>query len=149
AVARLRQPGHVRQLRAPRSRFLRSRAGAGRRRRPDAGRRDGMTAATAASRPSLWQRMRAWAGGAPAAHAAGRPVRAGGTAYRRPAGPPARVLGFDQALLWVGVLLLAFSVVMVYSASIAMPHNPRFGNTAATHFLLRHAIAIGVGFVAA
>ena len=108
-----------------------------------------MTAATAASRPSLWQRMRAWAGAAPAANADVLPVRVGGTEYRRTAATPARVLGFDQALLWVVVLLLAFSVVMVYSASIAMPDNPRFGNIAPTHFLLRHAIAIGVGFVAA
>ncbi|GAO24978.1 cell division protein FtsW [Alicycliphilus sp. B1] len=59
------------------------------------------------------------------------------------------MLGFDQALLWVVVLLLAFSVVMVYSASIAMPDNPRFGNIAPTHFVVRHVVAIGVGFVAA
>ena len=108
-----------------------------------------MTAATAASRPSLWQRMRAWAGAAPSANADVLPVRVGGTEYRRTAATPARVLGFDQALLWVVVLLLAFSVVMVYSASIAMPDNPRFGNIAPTNFLLRHVIAIGVGFVAA
>ncbi|MBS0465609.1 MAG: putative lipid II flippase FtsW, partial [Proteobacteria bacterium] len=62
---------------------------------------------------------------------------------------PAHVLGFDQALCWVVVLLLSFSVVMVYSASIAMPDNPRFGNIASTHFVLRHVIAIGVGFVGA
>jgi hypothetical protein len=41
-----------------------------------------------------------------------------------------RVLGFDQALLWVVVALLAWGLVMVYSASIAMPDNPRFGNYA-------------------
>ncbi|WP_312306091.1 putative lipid II flippase FtsW [Pulveribacter sp.] len=77
------------------------------------------------------------------------PVRVGGTEYRQTAATPARVLGFDQALLWVVVLLLAASIVMVYSASIAMPDNPRFGSIAPTHFLVRHTVAIGVGFVAA
>ncbi|AVO49857.1 putative lipid II flippase FtsW [Melaminivora suipulveris] len=77
------------------------------------------------------------------------PVRVGGVEFRRTAATPAHVLGFDQALLWVVVLLLAFSVVMVYSASIAMPDNPRFGAIAPMHFVTRHAVAIGVGFVAA
>ncbi|WP_313073196.1 putative lipid II flippase FtsW [Melaminivora sp.] len=77
------------------------------------------------------------------------PVRVGGTEYRQGTATPAYVLGFDQALLWVVVLLLAFSVVMVYSASIAMPDNPRFGAIAPTHFVVRHVVAIGVGFVAA
>jgi cell division protein FtsW len=49
----------------------------------------------------------------------------GGAASRDPAAP-VRVLGFDQALLWVTVALLAWGLVMVYSASIAMPDNPRF-----------------------
>ncbi len=77
------------------------------------------------------------------------PVRVGGVELRRTAATPARVLGFDQALLWVVVLLLAFSVVMVYSASIAMQDNPRFGSIGPTHFVLRQAMAIGVGFVGA
>ncbi len=73
----------------------------------------------------------------------------GGTEYRRTTATPAHVLGFDQALLWVVVALLAWGLVMVYSASIAMPDNPRFGNIASTLFVMRHVIAIGVGFVAA
>ena len=40
-------------------------------------------------------------------------------------GPSARVLGFDQALVWVIVALLALGLVMVYSASVALPDNPR------------------------
>ncbi|MGD9551113.1 MAG: putative lipid II flippase FtsW, partial [Burkholderiaceae bacterium] len=40
-------------------------------------------------------------------------------------------------------------LVMVYSASIALPDNPRFGKIAHTHFVMRHAIALGLGFVAA
>ena len=104
---------------------------------------------SAAATPSLWQRLRALTGARQPDAADELPVRVGGTEYRRTAATPARVLGFDQALCWVVLLLLAFSVVMVYSASIAMPDNPRFGNIASTHFVLRHAIAIGVGFVAA
>lgn len=99
--------------------------------------------------PGLWQRLRALAGARPPESADVLPVRVGGTEYRRTTATPAHVLGFDQALCWVVVLLLAFSVVMVYSASIAMPGNPRFGNIAPHHFVLRHAIAIGVGFVGA
>ena len=41
------------------------------------------------------------------------------------AGRAVRVHGFDQALLWVTVALLAFGLVMVYSASIALPDNPQ------------------------
>jgi cell division protein FtsW len=59
------------------------------------------------------------------------------------------VLGFDQALLWVVVALLAWGLVMVYSASIAMPDNPRFGKISHTHFLVRHLMALAMGFVAA
>ena len=46
-----------------------------------------------------------------------------------------RVQGFDQALLWVTVALLAFGLVMVYSASVALPDNPKFARYAHTHFL--------------
>jgi cell division protein FtsW len=64
----------------------------------------------------------------------------GGTDYRPPAARPRACWVFDQALLWVVVALLAWGLVMVYSASIAMPDNPRFGATRHTHFLVRHAI---------
>ena len=69
-----------------------------------------------------------------------------GTGY---ATPPVRVQGFDQPLLWVSVALLAFGLVMVYSASIAMPDNPRFANYAHTHFLVRHAFSLVLAFVVA
>jgi cell division protein FtsW len=61
----------------------------------------------------------------------------------------AHVRGFDQSLVWVVVALLLWGLVMVYSASIAMPDNPRFANYTHTHFLVRHVISIGVAFVAA
>ena len=56
--------------------------------------------------------------------------------------------GFDRALLLVSVALLALGLVMVYSASIALPDNPRFARYSPTHFLSRHALALGLGFVA-
>ena len=77
------------------------------------------------------------------------PVRLG--ASRRTAtGPvPAREMGFDQPLVWVIVALLAWGLVMVYSASIAMPENPRFARYTHTYFLVRHSMWIGIAFVAA
>ncbi len=96
-----------------------------------------------------FQRMSSWFGGLPGKAADVLPVRVGGMEYRRSSSTPASVLGFDQALLWVVVALLAWGLVMVYSASIAMPDNPRFANYASTHFLTRHALYLVVGFVAA
>ncbi|MDT7928676.1 MAG: putative lipid II flippase FtsW [Tepidimonas sp.] len=63
--------------------------------------------------------------------------------------PAASASGIDQPLLWVIVALLCWGLVMVYSASIALPDNPRFANYSPTHFVLRHALAIGIGAVAA
>ena len=54
-------------------------------------------------------------------------------------------LGIDQGLLWSMVLLLLWGLVMVYSASIAMPDNPRFANYKPTHFLNRHLFALLLG----
>ena len=95
------------------------------------------------------QRMTGWLGGLPGKAAIVLPVRAGGTEYRQTTATPASVLGFDQALLWVVVALLSWGLVMVYSASIAMPDNPRFGKIAPTHFLMRHLFALVMAFVAA
>jgi cell division protein FtsW len=107
----------------------------------------------AATRPTgLLQRVTAWfASLRAAAQSAAEvlPVRIGSAEYGRTRSTPARVLGFDQVLLWVTVALLAFGVVMVYSASIAMPDNPRFARYAHTHFLTRHVLSLGVAFLAA
>lgn len=64
-------------------------------------------------------------------------------------GQPARLMGFDQHLVWVVVLLLALGTVMVYSASVALPDSPRFARYAPTHFLSRHLVSIALAFVAA
>lgn len=59
------------------------------------------------------------------------------------------VQSIDVALLWCTVALLAFGLVMVYSASIAMPDNPKFARYAHTHFLTRHLLSLCVGAIAA
>ena len=65
------------------------------------------------------------------------------------AGRPARLLAFDQALVAVVMALLAFGMVMVYSASVAMPDNPKFANYSNTFFLQRHLLSITIGLVTA
>ncbi len=77
------------------------------------------------------------------------PVRLGGRGSFSTHSASTQVRGFDQPLVWVTVALLLWGMVMVYSASVAMPDNPRFANYAHTHFLVRHILSIGVAFVAA
>ena len=60
------------------------------------------------------------------------------------AGQPTRIQGFDATLVWVTIALLALGLLMVYSASIAMPDNPRFANYQPTHFLTRHVLSIAI-----
>ena len=88
-----------------------------------------------------------WFKGLPKTAADALPVRLGASGFSRMPSKPVLVKGFDQPLLWVTVALLAWGLVMVYSASIAMPDNPRFANYAHTHFLMRHMIAIVVAFL--
>ena len=80
--------------------------------------------------------------------------RGGGTAvpirdWNGSTGQPTKLQGFDQPLIWVVVALLALGLVMVYSASVALPDNPKFARYAQTHFLMRHAMSLLVAFVAA
>ncbi|MCM3562582.1 putative lipid II flippase FtsW [Hydrogenophaga intermedia] len=91
----------------------------------------------------------AWAGGLAGAGAGDIPVRLSSRSYGRQRGVAVRETGFDQPLLWVAVALLAWGLVMVYSASIALPDNPRFANYAHTHFVLRHGLSMAIGVVAA
>ena len=62
---------------------------------------------------------------------------------------PSRALGFDQVLVWVVLGLLLLGMVMVYSASVALPDNPKFARYTPTHFLSRHALSMAIAFVAA
>jgi cell division protein FtsW len=59
-------------------------------------------------------------------------------------GQPARLLGFDRTLVCVVVGLLALGLVMVYSASVAMPDNPKFARYTTTYFLNRHLLFVGL-----
>jgi cell division protein FtsW len=77
------------------------------------------------------------------------PVRVKGTEFSRTTTAPAQVHGIDQPLMWVVVALVLWGLVMVYSASIAMPDNPRFANYAPHHFLVRHAFSIAIAVVGA
>ncbi len=53
----------------------------------------------------------------------------------------------DMTLIWVVFTLLIFGTVMVYSASIAMPDNPRFSTLTSTYFVYRHALFIALACV--
>ena len=74
------------------------------------------------------------------------PVRDG---LARAGGRPVRIAGFDQSLVWLVLALLAFGLVMVYSASVAIPDNPKFSRYAPTYFLSRQALFIAISLVAA
>jgi cell division protein FtsW len=83
---------------------------------------------------------------APATSGYGLPVNLGGYEFARQSpGAAARLQGVDQALVWVVVALLMWGMVMVYSASIAMPDNPRFARYTQTYFLIRHVISLVIG----
>jgi len=62
---------------------------------------------------------------------------------------PVRLLGFDQALVGVTLALLLWGLIMVYSASIAMPDNPRFARYEHTHFLIRHLVSLSLAITVA
>ena len=67
-----------------------------------------------------------------------------------PAGSQApRMAGFDQGLVLVVIALLALGLVMVYSASVALPDSPKFARYSPTHFLGRHMLFIAVSVLAA
>jgi cell division protein FtsW len=66
-----------------------------------------------------------------------------------PTAGSAPLRGFDRPLVLVTIALLALGLVMVYSASIALPDNPRFSRYTATHFLSRHALSLALGLIAA
>jgi cell division protein FtsW len=56
-----------------------------------------------------------------------------------------RMLDYDHALLWVVIALLGFGVVMVYSASIAMPDSPKYAAYHNYAFLVRQMIYVLLG----
>jgi cell division protein FtsW len=58
-----------------------------------------------------------------------------------------RMLDYDHSLLWVVVALLGLGVVMVYSASIAMPDSPKYASYRDYAFLVRQLIFVVMGSV--
>ena len=62
---------------------------------------------------------------------------------------PVRLMAFDQTLVAVIVALMLLGVVMVYSASVALPDNPKFAAYAPTFFLQRHLMSLAIAFVVA
>ncbi|MDI1246815.1 MAG: putative lipid II flippase FtsW [Rhodoferax sp.] len=90
--------------------------------------------------------MLGWLGRARAPASDVLPVRLGGSRLSSTASRPSRAQGFDQPLVWVTVALLLWGLVMVYSASIAMPENPRFARYTHTYFLVRHAMWLVIAF---
>ncbi len=59
------------------------------------------------------------------------------------------MLVYDASLAWTALLLLAFGLVMVYSASIAMSEVSAHTGNRAWYFLMRHGIFLAVGLLAA
>lgn len=64
-------------------------------------------------------------------------------------GTPTRWVGFDETLAWVIAGLLSLGLVMVYSASIQLPENPKYVNYTPHYFLMRHILSITLAIVAA
>jgi cell division protein FtsW len=101
--------------------------------------------ANVAVRPPLGERLRAWWTARREASASARlPVRDG---LRASAAAPLQA--FDRTLVVVVLALVVFGLVMVYSASIALPDSRKFAAYSPTHFLSRHALAAVLGLIAA
>lgn len=83
--------------------------------------------------------------GKPAATAPSRPRTLDS---QKPGVQRSKMMEYDQPLVWVVVLLMLFGLVMVYSASIALPDSPKYSNYTNAHFLIRQAIFICVSLVA-
>ena len=60
-----------------------------------------------------------------------------------------RLTAFDQTLVAVVGALIALGVVMVYSASVALPDNPKFAAYSQGFFLQRHVMSLAIAFVVA
>lgn len=95
----------------------------------------------------LTQRLSGWLGVLTQPGGDVLPVRLGTSRHTATGSAPTRELGFDQTLVWVTVALLTWGLVMVYSASISMPENPRFAKYTHTYFLTRHVMWLVIAFV--
>ncbi|WP_338849911.1 putative lipid II flippase FtsW [Massilia sp. W12] len=55
-----------------------------------------------------------------------------------------RMMEYDQPLVWVVLILMLLGMVMVYSASIALPDSPKYQGYTQNYFLNRQAAFIAV-----
>ena len=94
---------------------------------------------------NLWSR---WGPGKSAQESDTLPVRLGRRANYANAPSSSRVSSLDNALIAVVSTLLVWGVIMVYSATIAMPDNPKFVGYTHNYFLVRHLASIAMGMVA-
>jgi len=76
------------------------------------------------------------------------PVRLGRRANYANAQSISRVSSLDHALIAVVCTLLVWGAIMVYSATIAMPDNPKYLGYTHNHFLVRHFASIATGLLA-
>lgn len=95
-----------------------------------------------------WEQLRIWVGAATPA-SEGLPLGSASWGYADRSRVNAGLVGFDQTLLAVLATLLLWGLVMVYSASIALPDSPKFANYSPTHFVFRHGVSMGIGLVVA
>lgn len=99
-----------------------------------------------ASKPSFFGGLAAWWRSSTTAGSAQVPIRDWVSVGQS---KPTRISGFDQVLVCLVVALLALGLVMVYSASVALPDNPKFARYEPTHFLSRHVLSIVIATLAA
>jgi cell division protein FtsW len=59
-----------------------------------------------------------------------------------------KMMEFDQPLVCVTLALMMLGMVMVYSASIALPESSKYASYKTTHFLVRQAIFITLALLA-
>ena len=94
---------------------------------------------------NLWSR---WGLGKSAQESDALPVRLGRRANYVNTQSTSRVSSLDHALIAVVSTLLVWGAVMVYSATIAMPDNPKFVGYTHNYFLVRHLASIAMGLIA-
>ena len=94
-------------------------------------------------------RIGRWFGSAPSQGPDALPVRVHGREYGRTRAVPSGIKAFDQALAWAIGSLLLWGLVMVYSASISLNDGPQSTGFTQVQYLVRHCVALGIGFVAA
>jgi len=94
---------------------------------------------------NLWSR---WGLGKSAQESDALPVRLGRRANYANTQSSSRVSSLDHALIAVVSTLLVWGAIMVYSATIAMPDNPKFVGYTHNYFLVRHLASMAMGLVA-